>query len=322
MNFDWAGTGNIFILLGSIGALLGLGLAGYGISNWLKRAKTISTRLDHYVTAPVDTASTLPARQIIPREISGSLLSRTIIKWTNKILHFLGRFTPEKMAVDLEQKLTIAGNPANLHAANFYALQFLLLVTGIILALLINRDFKNIDQTSLLLGGLAISLSVIYPVVWLKGKVRSRQSEISRGLPDALDMLSVCASAGLGFDQSIQKISNYWDTEFGHELKRVTQEMEMGVSRTEALKNMSSRLDVDDLSRFIAIIIQAEKIGMSYAEVLHSQALQMRVLRQYRAREIANKLPAKMIVPVALFIFPALLAVIMGPAIPILMNLF
>ena len=85
---------------------------------------------------------------------------------------------------------------------------------------------------------------------------------------------------------------------------------------------MSDRLDVDDLSRFIAIIIQAEKIGMSYADVLHSQALQMRVLRQYRAREIANKLPAKLIVPVALFIFPALLAVIMGPAIPILMNLF
>jgi len=322
MNFGWVDTGNVFLIVGSIGALLGLGLAGYGISVWLKRAKTITTRLDHYVAAPVVTTSTLPARQIIPREISGSLLNRTIIKWFNKILHFLGRFTPEKMAVDLEHKLTIAGHPANLHAANFYALRFLLLVSGIILALLINRDFRNIDRTSLLLGGLTIGLSVIFPGVWLKGKVRSRQFEISRGLPDALDMLSVCASAGLGFDQSIQKISGYWETEFGRELRQVTQEMEMGLSRSEALRNMSDRLDVDDLSRFIAIIIQAEKIGMSYAEVLHSQALQMRVLRQYRARETANKLPAKMIVPVALFIFPALIAVIIGPAIPILMNLF
>jgi tight adherence protein C len=278
--------------------------------------------MDHFVSAPVETTSIRPARQIIPREISGSLLSRTIIRWFNAMLQFLGRFTPEKMAVNLEHKLIIAGNPANLHAANYYALRFLLLVSGVILALIINRDFRNIDRNSLLLGFLTIVLSVVFPGVWLKGKVRSRQFEISRGLPDALDMLSVCASAGLGFDQSIQKISGYWETEFGRELKRVTQEMEMGISRSEALRNMSDRLDVNDLSRFIAIIIQAEKIGMSYADVLHSQALQMRVLRQYRAREIANKLPAKLIVPVALFIFPALLAVIMGPAIPILMNLF
>ncbi len=85
---------------------------------------------------------------------------------------------------------------------------------------------------------------------------------------------------------------------------------------------MSKRLDVNDLSQFIAITIQAEKIGMSYADVLHSQALQLRVLRQLRAREIANQLPGKMIIPVVIFIFPAMIAVILGPAIPILMNAF
>jgi pilus assembly protein TadC len=95
--------------------------------------------------------------------------------------------------------------------------------------------------------------------------MRARQDEIQRGLPDALDMLSVCASAGLGFDQSLQYISQYWDTEFGRELQRATGEMEMGVSRAEALRHMSARLDVDDLTRFIATIVQAERIGMSYA---------------------------------------------------------
>ena len=85
---------------------------------------------------------------------------------------------------------------------------------------------------------------------------------------------------------------------------------------------MADRLDVDDLSRFITIIVQAETMGMSYADVLHSQAEQMRILRQYRAREIANKLPAKMILPLALFIFPALLAVILGPVRPTLLSLF
>jgi tight adherence protein C len=321
MNFDLIDTNLFFILLGVIVAILGIGLAIYGIFTWLKREK-ISNRLDQFVATEVQSASISTASQIIPREISGSLFSRTIISWFKIFLHFMGKFTPKKMAVDMEHKLTIAGNPANLHAGDFYAIRFLVFFAGIILAFLINRDFKNINNTSVLFGILVIGICLVLPVVWLDGRVRSRQDEIRRGLPDALDMLSVCASAGLGFDQSMQKISNYWDTELGLEFKRVTQEMEMGVSRANALKNMRHRLDVNDLSQFIAIIIQAEKIGMSYADVLHSQALQLRVLRQVRAREIANKLPGKMIIPLVLFIFPAMIAVILGPAVPILMNLF
>jgi tight adherence protein C len=288
----------------------------------LKRAKKISTRLDQFVATEVQSASISTTSQFIPREISGSLFSRTIISWFNKFLHFIGRFTPEKMAIDMEHKLTIAGNPANLNAGKFYAIRFLVFLAGIILAFLVNPDFKNINNTSMLFRILVIGICLVLPVVWLNGRVQSRQDEIRRGLPDALDMLSVCASAGLGFDQSMQKISSYWDTELGLEFKRVTHEMEMGVSRATALKNMRNRLDVNDLSQFIAILIQAEKIGMSYADVLHSQALQLRVLRQVRAREIANKLPAKMLIPVILFIFPALIAVILGPAIPIIMGMF
>ena len=322
MNFDLIDTNLFFILLVVIVAIAGVGLAIYGIFTWLKRANKISTRLDQFVATEVQPESISTASQIVPREISGSLFSRTIISWFNKFLHFIGRFTPEKMAIEMEHKLTIAGNPSNLHAGDFYAIRFLVFLAGIILAFLVNRDFKNIDKNSVLFGILIIGICLALPVVWLDGRIRSRQDEIRRGLPDALDMLSVCASAGLGFDQSLQKISNYWDTELGLEFKRVTQEMELGVSRAIALKNMRNRLDVNDLSQFISIIIQAEKIGMSYAVVLHSQAAQLRVLRQVRAREIANKLPAKIIIPVILFIFPALIAVILGPAVPILMNMF
>ena len=322
MNFDLTDTNLFFTLLGAIVAILGSGLAIYGISTWLKRGNKFSTRLDQFVAAEVQPPSKPITGQIIPREISGSLFSRTIVSWINKFIHFLERLTPKKMAVDLEHKLAIAGNPANIHAGTFFAIRFLVLLAGIILAFLINRDFKNISTVSVGFGILAIVACLFLPVAWLKGRVRSKQDEIRRELPNALDMLSVCADAGLGFDQSLQKISIYWDTEMGHELKRVTQELEMGVSRGVALKNMSNRLDVDDLSRFIAIIIQAEMIGMSYADVLHTQALQMRVLRQYWAREVANKLPAKMILPLALCIFPALIAVILGPTLPTILNIF
>lgn len=322
MNINLLDPNLRLILLGAVGALLGIGLVIYWFFTRSKRGSKIASRLDIFV-APEARAANIPtAAQVIPREIHGSFFKRTLISWFTRFIHFLGSKTPEKLVVDLNHKLEIAGNPGNMHAGEFYALRFLVLLAGIAFAFLINRDFKNINMTYLVFGVLVVLICLLFPGVWLNGRVRTKQDEIQRELPDALDMLSVCASAGLGFDQSLQKISEYWYTALGFELRRVMHEMEMGVSRGVALKNMSARLDVDDLTRFIAIIVQAEKIGMSYADVLHSQALQMRVLRQYRAREIANKLPAKMILPLALVIFPALIAVILGPIIPTLFNLF
>lgn len=322
MNLNLTNTNYLLILMMGIAIALGFGLAVYGIFILIKKGNKVSARLEQFVASKDQTTADTKERRIIQREISGSLFSRTIANWTKKILNFLGRFTPEKMAVDMDHKLIIAGNPSNLHAREFFAIRILVLITGIILALLLNRDIENIDMTSILIGFMVVAVCLVMPNSWLNKRVQARQDEIRRGLPDALDMLSVCASAGLGFDQSLQKISNYWETELGLELKRVTQEMEMGVARSVALRNLSSRLDVDDLSRFISLIIQAEKVGMSYADVLHSQAVQMRVQRQYRAREVANKLPGKMILPIALMIFPAIIAVILGPSIPILLNLF
>lgn len=314
---------NLFlILLAVITIFPVIALVLYGLFLWLMRENKITRRLNQFVAAEVQTTSASTPGKIVPREITGSLFNRTIISWINSIVHFLGRFTPEKMAAEMEHKLTIAGKPANLNAGSFIAIRVLLLFTGIVIALFINRDFKNLNNFSLLTGVLIIGICLILPISWLNGHVKSRQDEIRRELPDALDMLSVCASAGLGFDQSLQKICNYWDTELGHEFKHAIQEMEMGLSRAAALKNMRNRLDVDDLSQFITIIVQAEKIGMSYSNVLHSQALQLRVLRQVRAREMANQLPGKIIIPVILFIFPALIAVILGPAVPVIINVF
>jgi len=319
---DMIDTNFLMIVLVVITAILGISLLIFLIYRLLRTRNKISTRLDQFVAPEPSAAGAEKARPIVPREISGSLFQRTVVNWVNKLLEFLGRYAPARMAANMEHKLTVAGNPGNLRATTFFALRLLALMGGVFLAYQLNNDIETITSTSLLLGVLVIVISILFPISWLNGRVRKRQDEIERQLPDALDMLSVCASAGLGFDQSLQKISDSWDTEFGHEIKRATEEMKMGISREEALRNMSQRLDVDNLTRFVAIIVQAEKVGMSYADVLHSQALQMRVLRQLRAREIANKLPGKMILPIGIFIFPAILAVILGPAIPVLLDVF
>jgi tight adherence protein C len=135
-------------------------------------------------------------------------------------------------------------------------------------------------------------------------------------------MLSVCASAGLGFDQSLQRVSEYWKTAIAVELGRVVTEMEMGLSRRQALRNLADRLEVTEISSFVAIILQSEQLGMSISDTLHSQADQMRVERHYRAEEMARKAPIKMLLPLAFLIFPAILAVLLAPSIPPLLSLF
>lgn len=322
MNFDWINTNFLYIGIGVIIAVFGIIVIVLGVTRWIKSGTKIASRLEQFVAPEQTSGPVQVVRKVIPREISGSLFKRTIASWMQNFLKFIGKFTPARMASQLEHKLEIAGHPMNMHAGDFYAFRFFVVLAGIAAAFLLNRDFKNLNFTSVILGALIILVAYLLPNSWLNGRVHAKQDEIRRGLPDALDMLSVCASAGLGFDQSLQKISSYWETDLGVEFSRVIHEMEMGVARSTALRNMADRLDVDDLSRFITIIVQAETMGMSYADVLHSQAEQMRILRQYRAREIANKLPAKMILPLALFIFPALLAVILGPVIPTLLSLF
>ncbi|MBG0785859.1 MAG: type II secretion system F family protein [Anaerolineaceae bacterium] len=319
------GNDQLYVIIGVIAGVFGFAIVIYGIFSGFKGKHQMSSRIDQFVTADSviqDFQGDQNKNQIIAREISGSLFSRTIINWIKKILSFFGKFTPAKQSAEIAHLLEVAGNPGNLRSGDFYAIRFLLLIASMFVAFLINRDFKNIDSQNLMLGAGIILVAYLAPNYWLKGKARSRQDEIRRGLPDALDMLSVCASAGLGFDQSLQKISSYWDTELGRELKRTTHEMEMGVSRSVALRNLSNRVDVDDLARFVALIIQAEKVGMSYADVLHSQADQMRVQRMYRARELANKLPGKVIIPIGICIFPAIVIVILGPAIPTLLSVF
>ena len=311
------------ILLTALLAFLGFLLSIYIISVVFRNRNRMSTRIEHFVGYEGLTDLEFSAEnKILSREIEGSLFTRTVISWLKKILGFLGRFTPDRMVSEIEHKLTVAGNPGGLRAREFFAIRMLTLTAGVGAALWVNRDFQNLDLMSIVLGIALLGMGALLPNYWLSKKMQARQREITQNLPDALDMLSVCASAGLGFDQSLQKISAYWDTELGWELQRVTREMEMGIPRTTALRNLADRVDVQDLSRFIALIIQAERVGMSYADVLHSQAIQMRIQRQYRARELANKLPGKMIVPVALFIFPAMLVVILGPSLPVLLDVF
>ncbi len=250
---------------------------------------------------------------------SETFLQRTLFNWLERLIGFMGRFTPANSVEEINRRLTIAGNPFNFHAQQYYGMRILFFGLGLGVFILVSQ--LNTSLNLLLMAYLALVVISSIPVFWLRFMMQRRQEMIRRGLPDALDMLSVCASAGLSFDQSLLRVGQMFKTPIGMEFARMVSEMEVGISRQQALRNMQARVDISELSSFVAVIVQSELLGMSIADVLHSQAEQMRVYRQYRAKEIAQQLPAKMMIPLALFIFPALLAVILGPMVPALIDI-
>jgi tight adherence protein C len=301
--------------------LLSLGLIFIIVSlRWLSTDE-LNRRLQDFVKeATHDSRNRDAVLSVRKRELSGSLVNRILLPGFKSLGRLLGRLTPSSTLQGLNRQLSIAGNPLGLGAREFYGIRMIFLILGFLVIYLSLRP--GFTLTRLMIAVLALYVTGYFPKIWLRGRVRSRQNKIRKGLPDALDMLSVCADAGLGFDQSLQRISEYWNTPVGIEFGRVVKEMEMGLSRQEALRNLANRLDITELSSFVAVIIQSDQLGMSIADTLQAQAKQMREERRFRAQEQARKLPLKMLLPMVTLIMPAMFAIVLGPSIPTISEFF
>lgn len=310
------------IVIGFIGFTLSImGLVFLYLSlRWIK-ADAITDRLKEYVEDTTAEEHRWRARAIMaPRELTGSLVTRLIMPVIRGLGRLLGRLTPTGAIDSISHQLLIAGNPYNIGAREFYSVNLASAILGVWLAILYLRN--GFSLLNIIASIAIVFLFYAFPQVWLRGRIRRRQNTIRRNLPDALDMLSVCASAGLGFDQSLQRVSEYWDTPLSAEFTRMLSEMEMGISRREAMRNLADRNDVPEISSFVALILQADQLGMSISDTLQAIAEQMRIERRFRAQEQAQKAPTKMLIPLAFLIFPALLAIILGPSIPVLVEVF
>jgi len=160
------------------------------------------------------------------------------------------------------------------------------------------------------------------PMVWLSLLGNSRRRAMLRALPDGLDMLNVCVGAGLGFDAALSRVGERWQSPLADEFNRVVAEIRLGKVRRQALNDLATRTDVPEMESFVAAIVQADQLGVSIAKVLRTQAEQMRIARRQRAEELARQATIKMLFPLVFLIFPALLAVLLGPAVPQILETF
>ncbi|MEW5920463.1 MAG: type II secretion system F family protein [Bacillota bacterium] len=247
--------------------------------------------------------------------LKGSFTARVIAPLFNSLFELLAGLLPGEITARREARLKQAGINGEAAAGAFFAAKLLMGACLVLLArLLLPVSLPGI----VLLFLLGWSL----PELYLLGLRRRREEEIEKTLPDTLDLLTVSMEAGLGFDGAMIKVAEKSSGILAGEFRRIIKENRMGKNRRDALRDMAARLGNENITSFAGAIIQAEQLGISFANVLRLQAEQVRRRRKQRIEEAALKAPVKMLIPLVLFIFPTIFIVLLGPATLKIISIF
>lgn len=214
----------------------------------------------------------------------------------------------------VEKQLRLAG--LSISPENFLFYKKAIMVLIVVVMAFVAAITKMI---LLVLVGLLIAL--LLPNMYLNGKVKSHQQGIRDQLPDAMDLLGVCIESGLSFDASLLKVSERMQGPFIDELLKLYRQIQMGVPRGEALKNMANSSEIPELKTFIAALAQATQLGIPMNNIMKVQSETLRETRMQLAREKGQKAPVKMLLPMVGLIFPVLFIVILGPVVINIMNM-
>ena len=230
------------------------------------------------------------------------------------------RLSPAGSAAKMQHRLDLAGNPRRWTPDRILAVKGLGLIALGLLGALYGLHNPAVLILCAAIGG---AVGFFLPDVLLYNAGLKRQAKLQLALPDALDMLTVCVEAGLGFDGALAQVARNTDGPLAAEFARLLQEMQIGKSRSQALRALADRTTVPEARTFVSSLVQANDLGIPVAQVLREQSKEMRVRRRQRAEGKAQQVPVKITFPLILCIFPALLVIVLGPgAIHIAQALF
>jgi len=222
------------------------------------------------------------------------------------------RAAPARTLHKLDRLQALAGRPPAWTVDRILLAKLMLPLAAGALGLL----FVTADPTPLriLMTGIVVVVCFFVPDLLLRSKGQERQAKIALELPDTLDQMTIAVEAGLGFEAAMLRAAKNGRGPFAQELIRTLQDMQVGQSRKDAYLALADRTTVVELRRFLRAVIQADDYGIAVADVLRTQASEMRLKRRQRAEEKAMKIPVKVIFPLMLCILPALFIVLLGPA--------
>ena len=250
-------------------------------------------------------------------ELSQPFTERVIYPILRQFGEMAAKNTPQNALQETTRKLELSGKAGWIDAPMFLASRFIAAAVLGILTFVICKFsiFEYPLSKSLLYAMIGLAIGFFFPQLWLDEQIKKRQLEIRKAMPDALDLLTICVEAGLGFDAAMSNVAEKWENELSLAFARAIREIQLGKLRREALKSMADRIDLAEMSSFVAAIIQSETLGVSMAKVLRIQAEQMRMRRRLYAEELAHQAPVKMLLPMVGFIFPSIFIVLMTPAV-------
>jgi tight adherence protein C len=249
------------------------------------------------------------------RELAQPFWVRVVRPLSGRALRGVTRLTPRDYLERTHRKLLLAGLTTAMRAEEFVIAQAAAtgLLTVAALAYLVLG--QPATRYGILMLILAPTIGLCLPASWLTRKVKERQGSILKDLPDTLDLLAISVEAGMGFEGALEIVCQYFNSPLAQEFARTLHEMELGLPRRDAFQNLKRRTEVPELSNFVLALLQADALGIPIGRVLKTQATEMRAKRRQWAREKAAKLPVKMLFPLIGFVFPAIMVVVLGPAV-------
>ena len=219
---------------------------------------------------------------------------------------FLGR---------VEQRLIEGGEP--MKPATFHATMIAVgIAASLTFAALLLTASNGANPAVVIALAVIVGFPAAYiPVFWLSAQARGRRREVLKGLPDSLDLLTVCVEAGLGLDAAFHRVVEKQSGPLVDEMRYMLRQIGLGKVRREALFGLAERTGVDDVRSFVLAVIQAEQLGTGVAQVLRAQSDRVRMRRRQRAEQDARRAPVKMVFPLVFCLMPSLFIFILGPII-------
>lgn len=253
--------------------------------------------------------------QDLVNEADRSFTDRILEPLQARALKIGRRITGADQADRIRQRLEFAGVPHGWTVDRVVSLKVLgaVVLPGILLAYGLLLSFSL--TTMLLLAVVGVVIGFFGPDIYLYQITAKRSDEMRKTLADAVDLLTISVEAGLGFDAAIQQVARNTTGPLAEEFSRVLREMQLGMSRSDALRALGARSNVDDLHTFVGSMVQADAFGIPIGQVLRVQSAEIRLKRRQYAEEKAQQVPVKIMIPLIICILPCLFVVVMGPAV-------
>jgi tight adherence protein C len=305
---------NLFLLLALVGTFSAIVMIGYAATGMQADRRRAVEMLQAQVPEMTN------VRRI---DMTRPFTERAVVPFVGALGDVAKRITPLGMRERIARQLVLAGSPPGMDANKVAAMKVFGSLAGVALGVGLAL-LAGIPHVFAIFGGAFMGLfGYLLPGAGLGQRAIHRQDEIRSALPDTMDLLTISVEAGLGFDAALAYVRKNVPGPLTDEFSRMLQEMQIGVSRTDALRHLADRSDVPELKGFVLAMVQADTFGISVAKVLRAQALELRTRRRQRAEEKAQKVAVKLLFPLLIGFLPALFIVILGPAlIKILHSLF